>query len=186
MATNVVAIAAGAAHSVALLGQDRGRLASRTFAKVITLGQPVRLAAPSIGNAPATYQWQFNGTNLLSATNVSLFLPAVRWINAGVYRVIIADAFGSVTGPATTLNILPPTLRFDPSPGGIEMTTNGFRMRLFGPSGVGSLILYSSTNLVIWEPILTNPPTSGATEFMAPTSSEQSQRFYRASEVYGP
>jgi hypothetical protein len=121
---------------------------------------------------------------VLGATNISLFLSPIQGTTAGVYRVIITDAFGSVVGPAINVS-LPPTLQFDPAPGGFERTTNGFRMRLLGASGVGSLILYSSTNLVIWEPILTNPPANGPSEFVAPTSSEP-QRFYRASEVHSP
>ena len=64
--------------------------------------------------------------------------------------------------------------------------TNGVRMRLLGASGLGSLVLYSSTNLMFWEPVFTNPPGNGPMEFVVPTPSGQPQRFFRTTEVYGP
>jgi hypothetical protein len=123
---------------------------------------------------------------LPGATNVALFLPPVQWTNNGLYRVLITDAFGTVTGPGINVNVLPPVLRFDAEAGGLAMTTNGFRLRLLGASGVGALVLYASTNLVVWEPILTNPPSGSPVEFIAPVSSNQTQKFYRVTEVYVP
>jgi len=185
-ATNLVAVTAGLDHYLALVGDGRSALSQQNSAKAVMLGDSARLVAMSIGNAPTTYQWQLNGTNLLGATNVSLFLSPVQWTNAGVYRVLITDAFGTVTGPAIDLNVLPPLLQFDSSPSGFAMATNGLTMRLLGASGVGSLVLYSSTNLVTWTPILTNPPAGSSIELTAPVSSDQPQMFYRASENYGP
>jgi alpha-tubulin suppressor-like RCC1 family protein len=185
-ATNLVAVTAGLDHYLGLVGDARSLLAQQHSSKTVVLGESTRIVATSIGNAPATYQWQLNGLNLMGATNASLFLSPVRWTNAAAYRVIITDAFGSVTGPETVLSVLPTMVYFDLAPASLVMTTNGFQMRLLGASGTGPLVLYSSTNLVAWEPILTNPPTTGPVEFVAPVSPGQPQRFYRASEVYGP
>jgi hypothetical protein len=44
-------------------------------------------------------------------------------------------------------------------------------------------VLYASTNLVNWEPIYTNPPSSFALDFVDGTATN-SARFYRATEGY--
>lgn len=58
---------------------------------------------------PVTYQWQFNGSDLLGATQAVLRLETVPLTQAGEYRVIVSNAAGSVTSPAAVLTVLPPT-----------------------------------------------------------------------------
>ncbi len=45
--------------------------------------------------APVAYQWQFQGTNLLQATNSTLLVTNVQRSQAGVYSVVIATQYGS-------------------------------------------------------------------------------------------
>jgi RHS repeat-associated protein len=52
------------------------------------------------GTPPYSYQWSFNGTNLVGATNTSLSLSSVSSTNAGIYTVIVANAAGSATNSA--------------------------------------------------------------------------------------
>jgi Alpha-tubulin suppressor and related RCC1 domain-containing proteins len=184
IATNVVAIAAGANHTLALLGKSRPVLAQRVSTKTAALGDAMLIVAPSIGNAPATYQWQLNGVNIPWAT--SSFLPVfpVRWTNAGTYRPIISDAFGTVVGPATVLNILPPVLQFDMTASGFQPADRTFQFRILGASGTASTILYSSPDLIHWSPFITNRPPRGAFQIVGPTFPDQPQMFYRIAEVY--
>lgn len=44
-----------------------------------------------------TYQWQFDGTNLVNATNSVLLLTNVQSANAGAYSVVVSNAFGANT-----------------------------------------------------------------------------------------
>ena len=44
----------------------------------------------------------------------------------------------------------------------------------------------ASTNLVSWEPILTNPPVAGAFEFTDLAYTNYARRYYRAAEVVPP
>ncbi len=56
-----------------------------------------------------TYQWLFNGTNVLSgpATNSVLSLPGPQFSDAGVYSVILNNAFGAVTSAPVMLSVIP-------------------------------------------------------------------------------
>jgi alpha-tubulin suppressor-like RCC1 family protein len=185
-ATNVVAVAAGATHSLALLGIGRSALAGQTYARTAAVGDSVALVANSIGNAPASYQWQLAGTNLPGATSAALVLSPIRWSDAGRYRAIVSDAFGTATGPATDIGLVPPTLQLDSSSSGFVISSNSVQLRLLGASGTGSLILFASTNLVNWSPVLTNPPVRGAVTLTLPGSPGQPEMFYRVAETYGP
>lgn len=66
----------------------------------------VTFTATTIGQGPFTYQWQFNGTNLLNATNSVLSLTNVLAGNAGAYSVIVGNAFGSETN-SSVLTLAP-------------------------------------------------------------------------------
>jgi hypothetical protein len=49
---------------------------------------------------PVTYQWQFNGTNIIGATNGSLVLTNVQFQQGGTYSLIYNDAYETVTNSA--------------------------------------------------------------------------------------
>ena len=66
----------------------------------------------AIGNKPFFYQWSFNGTNLVGATNAALTLTDVQFSQAGTYAVLITNILGSVTSSNATLTVLP----CDPAP----------------------------------------------------------------------
>jgi uncharacterized repeat protein (TIGR03803 family) len=58
------------------------------------------------------YQWRFNGTNLLNATNAIYTIPAVGTNDAGNYSVVITNAAGSATSSNAALTVvLSPTSR---------------------------------------------------------------------------
>jgi hypothetical protein len=60
------------------------------------------------GTPPFTYQWQFNSGNLGGATNATLNLAALTVANAGDYRVIVANAAGSITSQVAVLIVQTP------------------------------------------------------------------------------
>ncbi len=89
------------------------------------VGQPPNLSAGLGSNAtfnvtftgtlPLAFQWQFNGTNLTNQTAQSLSLTNVQWTNAGSYRVVITNIYGSTTSSLATLTVgLPPTITSQP------------------------------------------------------------------------
>jgi hypothetical protein len=165
-------ISAGSIHSLAVLGQP--------FQRMAKAGEEVVFSAGSLANRLATYQWQFNGTNIPGATKSTLTFGNVYWTNAGIYRVVISNTLGGVTSPAMTLSV--PPLKLDVV--GFNMvTTNGaFQIRLTGSSGLNPVTIYSSSNLLDWQPVSTNPPTTGTIDFTDMPPTVMPQRFYRAIE----
>jgi hypothetical protein len=128
---------------------------------------------------PLGYQWQFNSTDLPGATNNSLTVTNVQVSQAGLYSVIVSNSYGSVTANAT-LTVQP----FVFSTGGTNllMTTNGFQLQVNGIFASQSMVIYASTDLLSWLPILTNPPATGSVRFLDTAATNWSQRFYRATE----
>jgi hypothetical protein len=72
-----------------------------------TGNQPASFNVSVTGNRPLAYQWQFNGTNLLNATNSTLSFTAVKQSNLGQYDVIVTNAYGSVTSSIANLFMYP-------------------------------------------------------------------------------
>jgi len=54
-----------------------------------------------------SYQWQFNGTNIVGATNATLTIASCVPANAGNYTVMVGNIVGSVTSQPATLTVLP-------------------------------------------------------------------------------
>jgi hypothetical protein len=55
-----------------------------------------------------SYQWQFNGSNLLGQTNKSLTIFPVQTTNAGDYDVVVSTPCGSITStPPAVLTVIP-------------------------------------------------------------------------------
>ena len=49
-----------------------------------------------LGTPPFSYQWQFNGTNIPSATNFTLIVTDVQATNLGNYCVVVTNIVGSI------------------------------------------------------------------------------------------
>jgi hypothetical protein len=57
------------------------------------------------GSTPLSYQWQWNGADLVAATGSALTLDNVTPSMAGGYRLIVTNAAGSATSGAATLTV---------------------------------------------------------------------------------
>ena len=66
------------------------------------------------GTSPLSYQWSFNRTNILGATNATLTLTNVQMSQAGNYTVLVTNAYGSVLSSNAVLTVfvpgVPPTI----------------------------------------------------------------------------
>ena len=75
------------------------------------LGSSVSFNVSVSGTAPFSYQWRFNGGNLLNATNAAYAIQAVGATNTGNYSVVVTNSAGSVTSSNALLTVIvPPTL----------------------------------------------------------------------------
>jgi hypothetical protein len=71
---------------------------------IIVLGDTVVLDITATNIEPqATYQWQFQGSNVLGATNRTLSLSNFSSNQVGAYRVVVGNAAASNTSPALAL-----------------------------------------------------------------------------------
>ena len=57
------------------------------------------------GTEPITYQWRFNGTNIVGATNSTLVLIDLTLSAAGEYDAVITNPAGSVTTDKATISV---------------------------------------------------------------------------------
>ena len=124
------------------------------------------------GSAGAVaYQWQFNTTNILGATNSSLTLSNIQLADAGNYSVVITNLGGSVTSSNAVLTVtIPPAIPriISFSPG-------------FGPVGttvtlVGDNFSPISSNNIVWFGAVTAPIVSASSNQLTvfvPTNASQ-------------
>lgn len=178
---NVTAVAANNQHAVALISDGSPRINWPPLSRMVYCGDTVVFNISASGASPLNYQWLFNGTNLASATNLTLILTNVPLSAAGSYTCIVSNHVGSVSSLNATLTVLRSTPYFKPGSASLG-AGNGFRFELDQLSGHGSIIVYASTNLVDWVPILTNPPQFGPLELVDPMATNLPARFYRAVE----
>ena len=144
------------------------------------VGSTTTFSVSAGGDAPLTYQWLFNGTQRVGATNVSLTLTNLQSTNAGNYTVIVTNAFGSSTSSVAALTVMVPLiLNFTNGHIGQGYVSNRFYFTLTGPAG-SNAVISASTNLQTWTPLLTNTLGSGTMLFTDMLATNYFRRFYRA------
>ncbi|HEY3863167.1 MAG TPA: choice-of-anchor tandem repeat GloVer-containing protein [Verrucomicrobiae bacterium] len=78
-------------------------------------GGTARFSVTASGSQPLSYQWQFDGTNVVSdipgETNTTLTVGPEQLANAGLYTVLVTNAFGAASASAV-LNVTPPVIAF--------------------------------------------------------------------------
>ncbi len=70
-------------------------------------GASATLTVDAGGSLPLSYQWQFNSTPIVGATNASLTLNDLQPSAAGNYSVTVTNAAGKATSPAASLTVVP-------------------------------------------------------------------------------
>src|SRR6185436_7105091 len=83
------------------------RIVTQPVSQVVLAGSDAIFTVVAIGVPAPTYQWQFNGANLPGATNASLTVANVATNNAGNYRVVVSNPFGSATSAVVSLTVYP-------------------------------------------------------------------------------
>ena len=71
--------------------------------RIVTPGEAASFSLVAADTRALTYQWQFNSTNISSATNDSVVVPNAGTINEGEYRVVLTNPSGSVTSAPAML-----------------------------------------------------------------------------------
>jgi hypothetical protein len=72
----------------------------------ILVGAAVSFSVTASGSAPLTYQWRFNGSNILGATSSAYSITSAASNHIGVYSVVVSNAVGSATSRDASLNLV--------------------------------------------------------------------------------
>jgi hypothetical protein len=105
---NVVGIAAGLYHNLAVVGNGSPAITVQPVSQYNPVTGDATFWVMAAGQAPLSYQWQQDGTNIAGATNALLVLTNLPTSAAGVFSVTVSNALGTVT----SINVeLPPVWR---------------------------------------------------------------------------
>ena len=138
------------------------------------------------GTAPITYQWLFDGTAILGATNRILLFSSPQPTQWGYYSVIVSNASGSVTSQVAELKVFVAaphgfsSVQLE-SDGSMSLTFKGETTALFAPY-YDMYPLETSTNLVDWAPLVTLQRTNTALDVLSFSDTNAllfNRRFYR-------
>jgi alpha-tubulin suppressor-like RCC1 family protein len=109
---DVAAIASGGLHELALgtVPTTQLLIISQPTNVTVAVGGTANFSITASGTAPLSYQWTFNGTNLVGATNSTLILADVQPALAGNYAVLVTNLYGSALSSNAVLTVIVPAI----------------------------------------------------------------------------
>jgi hypothetical protein len=75
--------------------------------QTVAPGGTAVFAVSATGDSPLSFQWQFQGTNIVGATNTTLNVTNAHQASIGTYQVVVTNSLGSVTSAPAVLNLMP-------------------------------------------------------------------------------
>ena len=141
-------------------------------------GATVRFQVQGSGFPPPTYQWFFNGTNLLAdANNNVLQLTGVQPLQSGAYTVVLSNIAGAVTSAPVLLNVIAP----------VERKT-GSVLQLQGEAGSDLNLDYTAVlgPMADWQPLGTVSLTGTSGSYSDLPLPFPPQRYYRVWQSGAP
>lgn len=160
-ASNSVTVAVGSVATrdlnLSLIGPPE--IVTQPASRTNFLGTLASFSVSVSGAAPFAYQWRKDGTNIVNATNSLFTIPVVAAGDAGDYRVVVTNSFGSVTSAVATLTVVVPDESgrlqslWSLAPGSRPyLTSNDTQRGLAWNPATGNLILVSrspGTNIMV-------------------------------------
>jgi len=151
-------------------------IANQPVGQSILQGRAASFTVFASGSAPLKYQWQFNGTNILRATNATYAITAVVATNTGNYSVTVTNSAGSVTSSNALLwVIVPPSVSLRFLAGYPQLNLNGMANSNFTVQYSTNLARTNWINLRSISNLQTIPY-----QFLDPSGMVPPARFYRA------
>ena len=106
--SNVVGIAAGSYHNLAVVGNGSPVITVQPVCQYDVGTGNASFCVMAAGLAPLSYQWQQDGTIIAGATNSLLVLTNLATSAAGIFSVTVSNSLGTVTSANVEL---PPVWR---------------------------------------------------------------------------
>ena len=72
----------------------------------LAIGSDYTLNVGAVGSSTITYQWKLNGNDVSGATNPTLVIDDIDYVEGGVYTCVIANGFGSLISNSATVQVL--------------------------------------------------------------------------------
>jgi 2-hydroxy-3-keto-5-methylthiopentenyl-1-phosphate phosphatase len=95
-------------------------ITTQPASQAVVLGQNASFSVAASGTAPISYQWSLSGSPLAGATSSALTLTSVQTNQAGIYAVLVTNAYGAVTSINATLTVyVPPSITTQPLSQGV-------------------------------------------------------------------
>ena len=108
------------------------------------------------------------------------YTPPAGFIGTDSFTFTAVDPLGNSATGVVAVVVLPENLQFNLDPANFRLGAQGLRLRVDGARGASPVTIYASTNLVNWEPVLTNQPVLGSVQFTDAAATNLPYRFYRA------
>jgi hypothetical protein len=144
--------------------------------QTLPAGNGAYLGAVLSGAAPMSCQWYRNNNAIANATNSSLFLTDLTASQAGVYSLLVTNAYGSASGAATLTVTNPPPKSLFTAP--VSLSGTGALLKLSVAAG-NNYQLQASTNLRNWVTVGTFVAMSTNALCLDAAATNASCRFYR-------
>ena len=172
LAASAAAPASGPSARVQLLSTATApAITAPPRSQALVVNLPATLEVVATGDAPLSYAWSKDGTNLVSTTNLvvvtntRLSFSPFTTNDAGVYRVTVSNVAGSVTSEPATLTLLPnPAITQPPqsqvvvegSTVALSVGAQGSTPLTYYWSQDGTNLVKLSTSALVFVPVSTN------------------------------
>jgi hypothetical protein len=100
---------------MALIGDGTPLVTVQPWSHPLVAGTSGQLTIMAVGAGTLSFQWQFNGVNIMGGTNNVLDFSNVQTNQAGSYSVIVSNALGVITSSVAQVNVVVPA-RVEPLP----------------------------------------------------------------------
>jgi len=95
-------------YNIRVLGTPRPRppiIIQQPVSLVVTSSQTAVFSVVASGTQPLFYQWYFNDSKVLNATNPTYVIENVQESHSGQYFVVVTNSVGAVTSSVVTLTV---------------------------------------------------------------------------------
>ncbi len=86
-------------------GNQAPAITTQPASRTVAVGQTATFSVAASGTQPLSYQWQRGTSNIAGATSASYSLVAGAGDSGATFRVVVTNAFGTVTSSAATLTV---------------------------------------------------------------------------------
>lgn len=114
-------------------------IANQSPSTNVLAGRSLSLSVTPAGTPPFAYSWLFENAKIGGALSATVLITNVQAANEGIYRAVVANAVGTVTGAVVSVRVLPsaPLIVANPVSLSLSASTNA----TFSVSAVGSQLL---------------------------------------------